>query len=116
MAAASPEACAAKSFATPRSLARWPNRSDIRLKGNPDDRDAGQRLRLDVLHVVDRGRNGVLAEGRDLLRHLIGGEATVLPDNGDHWNIDLRKNVRWRVFDRRHAQVAQSSSAITTNV
>jgi hypothetical protein len=33
----------------------------------------------------------VLAEGRDLLRHLIGGEATVLPDNCDHWNIDLRK-------------------------
>ena len=47
---------------------------------------------------------GVLAEGRDLLRHLIGGEATVLPDDCDHWNIDLRKNIRRRVLDRHHAE------------
>ena len=76
----------------------------IWLKENANDRDTRQCLRLDVLYVIDRGRDGVLAEGRDLLRHLIGGEPTVLPDDRDHWNIDLGKDVRRRVLDRHHAK------------
>ena len=66
--------------------------------------DIVERFRLDIFYIVDRGRNRVLAEGRNLLRHLIGGKAPMLPDNGHDRDVDLGKNIGRRVFDRARTE------------
>ena len=76
----------------------------VRLKENADHRDAGQRLRLDVLNIIDRGRNSVLAERRDLFRHLIGRKTAVLPDHGHDRDIDFGKDIGRRRFDGSDAE------------
>ena len=74
---------------------------NLSLLENLDHCYGGERLRLDVLHVIDRRRDRIFAEGRDLLRHLIGEEAGILPDDRD---IDLGKDVCGRIFDRHDAE------------
>ena len=47
----------------------------VRLEEHLDDRDARERLRLDVLDVVDRGRQAALVDRRDALAHVLGRQA-----------------------------------------
>ncbi len=61
-----------------------------------DDRYAGKRLRLDVLDVVDVRRQRTFIRGRNTLRHVLGRKAVVRPDDADHRNVDVRKNIGGR--------------------
>ena len=78
----------------------------LRLKENLDHGDAGKRLRLDVLDVVDGGRHGALVPGHDAVGHFRGGEAAVIPDRADDGDVDGRKDVGRRALDddRRHEE------------
>jgi len=66
----------------------------VRLEENLDDRDAVQRLRLDVLDVVDQSGQTALVLRGDAVAHFLGGQPSVVPDDADHRNIDFRKDVR----------------------
>ena len=46
----------------------------------------------------------VFAEGRDLLRHLIGRKTGVLPHHCHYGDVYLGKDVRRRLFNRRDAE------------
>jgi hypothetical protein len=71
----------------------------VRLQEHLEDRDARQRLRFDVLDVVDGGGQTALVDGRDAVGHVFGRQARVIPDDADHRNIDFRQHV-----DRRGQQ------------
>ncbi|ARF90813.1 putative autotransporter protein [Burkholderia cenocepacia] len=64
-----------------------------RVEEHLHDRHAVQRLRLDVLDVVDVGRERAFVVRRDPLGHVLGGEAVVRPDDADDRNVDVRKDV-----------------------
>ena len=65
----------------------------MRLKEDFDDGDAVERLRLDVLNVIDGSSHAPLAVEDDAGGHFLGGEAAVLPDNRDDGDVDVRKDV-----------------------
>jgi len=65
----------------------------VRLKIDPLDRDPIQRWGLDILDPVGAGANRILAVGGDALLHFRRVEPGVLPDDCDHRDIDLRKNI-----------------------
>ena len=69
-----------------------------------DDAEPGQRLRLHVLDVVDRGGEGALAADGDDFGHLLRRDAGVGPDDADHRNIDFGKDVGGHADDGQHAQ------------
>ena len=73
---------------------------DGRLKINLDDRNAVERLGLNMLNVVDRSRKGTFRNGDNAVRHVRGREAGVVPDNADDRNIDIGKNVGRGIHDR----------------
>ena len=52
-----------------------------RLEEDLDDRDAGERVRLDVLDVAHRRRQAALALAGDALPHLLRRQAVVVPDD-----------------------------------
>jgi hypothetical protein len=66
----------------------------VRLEENLDDREAGQRLRFDVLDVVDRGGEAAFIDRGDAIADFLGRETRVGPDNADDRNVDFRKDVR----------------------
>jgi hypothetical protein len=78
------------------------------VKEDLHDRDSAQRLRFDVLDVVDRRRQAALEAGDDPVRQLVGRHAVVVPDDGDDWNIDVGKDVRRRArdYERTHEKDA----------
>ena len=76
---------------------------DVRLEENLDDSQAVERLRLDVLDVVDRGGHAALAVGHDAVGHLRRGEAVEVPHHRHHRDIDVGKDVR------RHRQDAEDA-------
>jgi hypothetical protein len=55
--------------------------------------DAGIGRALDVLDVVDGGGERALEVQHDAARHLVGRQASVLPDDGDHRDADFRENI-----------------------
>ena len=57
------------------------------------DRDAVQRLRLNILDPVDGGAHRVIAVGGDALLHLRRTETGVLPNDGDDRDVDFRENA-----------------------
>ena len=63
-------------------------------------RDAGERLRLDVLDVADGGGQAALALAGDALAHLLRRQAVVVPDDADHRDVDLGEDVRRHVAQR----------------
>ncbi len=65
----------------------------VRLEENADDGRAIVRLRLDVLDVVDRGGEGALVNRDDALLHLLRRDPVVAPDDADHRDIDVGKDV-----------------------
>ena len=76
----------------------------MRLEEDLDDADAHQRLRFDVLDVVDRGGHAALGVGDDAVGHLLGREAAVLPHHRHHRNIDVRKDIHGHGFNAENAQ------------
>ena len=67
---------------------------DAWLEEDLDDRDAGIRLRFDVLDVVDDGGDVALDLAGDAARHLIGRDARVLEGDRDDGDADVREDVR----------------------
>ena len=66
------------------------------LEKDFDYGDAVERLRFDVLDVVDQRGHGPLGVGSDALLHLLGLQSGVVPDQADHRDVDVRENVRGR--------------------
>jgi hypothetical protein len=66
---------------------------DVGLEEDLDDRDAGIGIGLDMLDVVDGGRQRALERQRDAARHLVGLQARVLPDRADHRDANVREDV-----------------------
>ena len=83
-------------------------------------RDAVERLRLDVLDVVDRGGQRALRDGDDALLHLLRREAGVVPDDADDRDVDVRENVdrrgQRRIRTTARPPMSRTSSAATTKV
>jgi hypothetical protein len=78
-----------------------------RVKEDLDDRDAVQRLRFDVLDVLDIGCERAFIVRGDALRHVLCGESVVGPDDAHHRNVDVRKDIRRRSHDRERADQEQ---------
>ncbi len=74
-----------------------------RLEEDLDDRDAGQRLALDVLDVVHDGADEALEVRDDALLHLLRRQAAVVEHHRDHRDVDLREDVGRDAHDRQHA-------------
>ena len=66
---------------------------DVRLEEDFDDAGSGQRLRLDVLDVVDRRRQRALVGSDDAARHVVRRQAGIAPDRRNDGNADIGKNV-----------------------
>src|SRR6185437_7575999 len=69
-----------------------------------DDAEARQRLRLDVLDVIDGDRETALAADRDDGRHLFRRNAAVSPDDAHHGDVDFRENVGGHAHHRHDAE------------
>ena len=75
-----------------------------RLKENLDDSIIWNRLRFDMLDVVDAGRERALVEGDDATRHIIGRKAGIAEDDTDHRNVDVGEDVGRRAEGRCHPE------------
>ncbi len=73
---------------------------DVGLEVDLLDRDAVERLRLDVANVADVGADRVLAVGGDPRLHLGRREPGFLPDHRDDGDVDLGKNIGRHRRDR----------------
>ena len=71
-----------------------------RVEEDLGDRHAIERLALDVLDAVDGRRQPALEEAGETLLHLVRRQATVLPDDGDHRDVDLGQDVGRHPQDR----------------
>ena len=65
----------------------------VRLKEDLDDGLAVDGCRFDVLDVVDSCRENPLIHGSQTAFHLLGVQTGVGPGDGDHGDIDIRKDV-----------------------
>jgi hypothetical protein len=74
---------------------------DIGLEEDLDDPDAGIGIGDDVLDVVDGGGQRPLERRDDAPRHLVRRQAGIIPDDPDHRNPDVRKDVRRRAHRRQ---------------
>ena len=70
-----------------------------RLEEDLHHRHAGQRLALDVLDVVDGGGQSPLIVVDHPFLHLLGREARVVEDDGDHRDVDVGEDVRRHPHD-----------------
>jgi hypothetical protein len=66
---------------------------DVGLEINLHHPNAHQRLRFNVVDIVDRGGQRALSQGDDAVGHIHRGEALILPNDADHRNIDVGENV-----------------------
>ena len=67
---------------------------DVRLEVNLLDRQTIEGLRFHILDAVDVRADGILAVGGDALFHFRRGETGVLPDHGDHRDLNFWEYVR----------------------
>jgi hypothetical protein len=74
------------------------------LEVNLDDTRAADRLRLDVLDIVNRGRHRPLDDCRNPILHLRRRKPAVGPDDTDDRNVDSWEDVRLHRDDRHDAQ------------
>ena len=65
----------------------------LRLEVQLHHRDAIERVRLDVVDIVDRRGESALRDRDDTIRHVFGGEALILPDDAHHRDIDIGKDI-----------------------
>ena len=70
------------------------------LQEDFNHRDSAERLRLDVLDVVDGGSKIPLRNRDNPVGHVLRDENVIGPDDADDRNIDIRKNVGWSANDR----------------
>ncbi len=70
-------------------------------------RDPVQRLRLDVLDVIDQRGQGAFGLEDDAVRHFLRIEAAVVPNDADDRNIDIRENVGGRREDDQRPENQQ---------
>ena len=75
-----------------------------RLKVDPDDADAVERLTLDVLDVVDRCGQDPFVDECDSRFDLVRGHAEELPHHADDGDVDRREDVRGHAVDGDHAE------------
>jgi len=87
----------------------------VRLEEELDDAGAVERLRLDVLDVVDCRGHDPLAGSHDAAGHLLRREASVAPDHRHNGNVDVRKDVRGIVSMLKTPRI-RIKSANTTKV
>ena len=77
---------------------------DLRMKKYFDESDAVERLRLDVLDVVDRSGHAPLAVGHDAVGHFLRRKAGEVPHHRDHRNVDVGEDVRGHRLDAEDAE------------
>ena len=77
---------------------------DVGLKVDARNGNAAVSLCLDVFDVIDRGGHGALEDGVNAFFHLVGRNASVVPDHADHRDIDVRKNIHRHGDDGRSAE------------
>jgi hypothetical protein len=74
-----------------------------RVKKDLHHRDAVQRLRLDMLDIVDVGGQRTFVVRRDAVGHVLGGKAVIRPDDADYRDVDVREDIGGRAQDRERA-------------
>lgn len=79
----------------------------IRLKVDLHHRNAIQRGRFDMVDVVDRRRQRPLSDGHNAVGHLFRREPRILPDDGNHGDIDIRKNIHGHAQNRNRPKNQQ---------
>ena len=72
----------------------------VRLQEDLDHADAGKRLRLDVLDIVDRGRKHPFVGRDNSAGHVIRRQTGIAPHDRDDRDADIGKDVG-RGPDRR---------------
>ena len=85
---------------------------DVGLEIDLDYGDAVQRLRFNVLDVVDGGGEAALAGAGDAVGHLFRGETGVLPNHADDRDIDIRENIDRSALDDYRPQEEQQQRFI----
>ncbi len=76
---------------------------DVGLEEDLDDAEAVVGIGLDVLDVVDGGRQRALERRDDAAGHLIRRQPGILPDDADHRNADVGKDIGRRPQRRQRA-------------
>ena len=66
---------------------------DVGLEEDLDDAEAVVGIGLDMLDVVDGGRQRALERRRDAPGHLIGRQTGILPDHADDGNADVGEDI-----------------------
>jgi hypothetical protein len=66
------------------------------LEKHFDDAIPRQRLRFDMLDVIDLGAERSFIVIDDALRHIVRRKSVVGPDDSDDRNIDVGKNINGR--------------------
>jgi len=65
-----------------------------------DNGNSIERLRFDVLDIINSGGKRSLRDANDAVAHVLRYETVVVPDDTDNGNVNIRKNVRWRPNNR----------------
>ncbi len=81
---------------------------DVLLKEDLDDAVAVERLRLDVLDVADLGGQCALVIVDHAAGHVVRQQPVIGPDDADHRNVDVGKDVGRRHASRRARRTARS--------
>ena len=80
------------------------------LEEHLDDADAGVRVRLDVLDVVDRRGQRPLELGDHAAGHLLRRQSGIAPDHRDHRDSDFREYVDGRAPGRERPDDEEKES------
>jgi hypothetical protein len=75
-----------------------------RMEEDLDDPDAHQRLRLDVVDVIDGYGHAALGIGHDAVGDLIRRQAGEVPHHRHHGDVDVGKDVHRHRFDAVDAE------------
>src|SRR4029079_12563647 len=75
----------------------------VRLKIDFLNRQSIKRLRLHILDAVDVGADRILAVSGDALFHFRRAKTSVLPNHGDHRDLNFREDISWHRADCRDA-------------
>ncbi len=88
----------------------------VRLEEDLDDAHAHQRLRLNVINVVDRRRHAAFGVGHNSVGHLVGRKTLVAPHHRRHRNIDVAGKMSVGIDAMLKTPRIRIRSAKTTNV
>jgi hypothetical protein len=75
-----------------------------RLQEHFDNRHSIERLRFDVLDVIDGSGKRSLCDAYNPVAHVLRDETVIVPDDADDWNVDIRENIGWGSNNRQHPQ------------